>query len=660
MIKRKMVNLADEGAFIEFATVAEWVCTTESAARKAALLARYFRQLGDESLQYAVRYFSGQVFQPRERQPQIGEMTLTSALSILTGAEPALLTQQYDELGDLAEVAARVLVRRSEPVLSLEDTAIAFEQLAKTRGKRRLGWVIRLLERATSLEAKYLTQLMLGNLQLSLDEEIVESALAQMAEQSLARIQRVHVLLGDLSKTAILARHNQLEQARMQVFHPIKFMLASPLQDSTDVLGHLQQGFAVETKYDGIRVQAHIAPADRESDLLEETVVAGIRVALFSRTLQEITASFPDLVVPLAALEPRALVSGEAAGLILDGEIVPYAPQEPQQLLPFVALQTRLEPLPAEANPAANLAANPAANPAANLAAVPVAFVVYDILYKDGTVLLDHPYQERRAILAALAMEPPKVRLAAAQAFFEVRALERQYFQARAQGQEGLMVKALQSLYRPGRRSGDWLKIRRAIATLDVVVTAVELEPASPDHRLEPNASPSWPAVEPAAKSAAEPAAELRRLASFDTVDTETIRAEAVDSGAGDSSGEGELAICAIAVRTSSSNPSLLNVGKVFVAATTPELAKLFAWFDEHTLEEFASGSVRLVEPQIVLEVAFERLVNSSRHKSGYLLEQARLLRLRPDKPVSEIDTLETLIQLADAQAEPGLDSSNG
>jgi DNA ligase 1 len=609
-----MVNLADEGAFVEFAAVAEWVSTAETAARKAMLLTQYFRQLGDEQLRYAVRYFSGQVFSSRERQPQIGEVTLISAFSILTGAEPALLSQQYDELGDLAEVAVRVLVRRTEPVLSLEDVAIALEQLGRTRGKRRLGWVIRLLERATALEAKYLTQLMLGILQLSLDEEIVEAALAQMVEQPLARIQRVHVLLGDLSKTAVLARHNQLDQARMQVFHPIKFMLASPLQDSTDVLGHLHEGFAIETKYDGIRVQAHIAPADRESALLEEAVVAGIRVALFSRTLQEITASFPDLVVPLAALEPRALVNGEAAGLILDGEIVPYLPQDAQQFLPFAALQGRLDQSPSETS----------------MAAVPVTFVVYDMLYRNGTVLLDHPYQERRAMLEQLTMETPKVRLAAAQQFSEIKALEQQYFQARAQGQEGLMVKGLQSLYRPGRRSSNWLKIRRAIATLDVVVTAVELESAPQAERSSPNSSPN------------------SLLDSFDTVD-ETVDFE---------SGEARvLAICAIAVRTSASDATLLSVGKVVVAATTPELARLFAWFDEHTLEEFANGRVRLVEPQVVLEVAFERLVSSSRHKSGYLLEQARVLRLRPDKPASEIDTLATLTQLADAQTESGMDS---
>lgn len=583
-----MVNLAAEGAFIEFATVAEGVSKADDFC-KTTLLSQYFVQLADDHLVHAVRYFTGDPIRDRPRS-QIGELTLISAFSILTGAEPALLSDQQSELGDLAELAAQVVVGRSKPVLTIEDVAIALEQLGRTKGKRRLGWVLRLLEQATALEAKYLTKLMLGNLQAGLAEEVVEAAVAQISEQPLARIQRVHILLGDLGKTAILARRGQLDQARLQMFHPLKFMLASAVQDPAEVITQLQQGFAVETKYDGIRMQAHIAPADRVGKRLEETVFAGIRVALFSRTLQEMTASFPDLIVPLAALAPRALVSGATAGLILDGEIVPYFANsrpnfqaQPNQFLPFAALQSRLDQAPSEAS----------------IAGVSVAFIVYDVLYKDGTLLIDHPYQTRRAVLEALAMETPKVRLAEAQQFFDLEALEQQFLQARAQGCEGLMVKGLQSLYRPGRRSKDWLKVRHAIATLDVVVTAVE--------------------------------APL---------------AVTLEASSGDLSFS-YFSTYAIAVRTSCSDGTLLNIGKVSAKLSPTELTELADWFDNHTLEEFADGRVRLVEPQLVLEITFERLRASPRHRSGYLLEQPKILRIRDDKPASEIDTLETLVQLA-------------
>ena len=580
-----MVNVAAQGAFIEFATVAEWLNTAETEAQAAALLSQYFLQLRDDQLLHAVRYFAGQASPLRDRQTTpIGEVTLLSALSILTGTEPAQLTVRHHQLGDWAEVAAQVVIRRTDPVLTLEDVAIALEQLAKTRGKRRLGWVVRLLERATALEAKCLIRLLSGNLQVDLAEQTVETAVAQMTAQSLERVQWVHILLGDLGKTAVLARHDQLDQARMQLFHPLKFMLASTVAEPISVIQSWTGGFAAETKYDGLRVQAHIAPADRSIDLLEETVVAGIRVALFSRSLAEITPQFPDLIVPLAALEPRALVSGESAGLILDGEIVPYDAQT-DQILPFAALRPRLD------HPGTDLGAVEV------IEALPVAFIAYDLLYHDGAILLNHPYQQRRMVLESLAMETPKVRLAKAHRFEHLEALT-QHLRSRAVGEEGLMVKALQSPYRPGRHSKDWLKLKRTVATIDVIVTAVEAL-ARPEDSL--------------ASSGNLPIAH----SSF-----------------------------SIAVRTSRTDPTLLNIGKVSEGLEPTQQMVLADWVDQHTLEEFAEGRVCLVEPQIVLEVAFERLCPSDRHKSGYRLEQPRIIRIRSDKPVSEIDSLETLANL--------------
>lgn len=577
-----MVNGAAPGAFIKFATVAEWVSKTAAEAQTVALLSQYFAQLRDDQLQHAVRYFAGQALSLRERPiPPIGEVTLLSAFSILTGAEPADLAVQFQQLGDLAEVAAQLMLRRSEPVLTLEDVAIALEQLAKTKGKRRLGWVVRLLERATAPEAKCLTQLILGSLQIDRAEQTVEAALAQMSNQPPDQIEWVHILLGDLGKTAVLARHGQLEQAQMQLFQPLKFMLASTVSEPLQLIQRWTEGFAVETKYDGLRVQAHIAPADRLIDLQTETVVAGIRVALFSRNLTEITPQFPDLIVPLAALEPRALVSGERAGLILDGEIVPC---QADQLLPFAALQPRLD------RPESTAA----------IAAVPVTFIAYDLLYKDGVILLNQPYHQRRAALETLALETlaietPRVQLATAQTL-SLEALTAR-LRARAAGDEGMMVKALQSRYRPGRHSTHWLKLKRAAVTLDVVVTAVEAIPA-----------------ERAGSAAAPPDSRF----SF-----------------------------SIAVRASLGDPSLLGIGKVSTGLDAAQLTALADWVEQHTLEEFAEGRVCLVEPQIVLEVAFERLWPSAQSKSGYWLEQPRIVRIRDDKPMSEIDSRETLALLA-------------
>lgn len=577
-----MRNVATQfGAFIQFATAVEQSNAATSLAEKAALLGRYLMHLPDDQLLHAVHYLMGQTPATRDRPPQIGEMTLIAALSILSGAEPALLTAKQKELEDLGAVAASVLLRQTQPVLTLDDVAIALEQLNKAKGKRKLAWVVRLLERATALEANYLSKLLLG---MPIEPEVmVEAAIAQMSRQPRQQIQRVHILLGDLGKTAILARHRQLDQACMQLFHPIKFMLASSVPDPVQLIQQLPQGYAVEAKYDGLRAQVHIAPADKTSNMQQETVFSGIRVALFSRTLQEITAGFPDLVAPLAALTPNALVKGESAGLILDGEILAY---QDGQFLPFAALQPRLN----NSSPTAALLAN-----------VPVAFMIYDVLYQDGTVLLDQPYTQRRTVLEALPIEAPQVQLASSQPVFELETLEQQYIQARLQGQEGLMLKALASPYRPNRRSRDWLKLKQTIATLDVVITAAELDPD-------------------------------------------------------DASG---FSTYAIAVRTSETDPALVSVGKVAAGLGSTEQQQVSNWLQHHIIEEFANGRVWLVEPQIILEVMFDRLQPSSRHKSGYVLEAPRILRIRQDKPLEQIDTLQTVQHLSELQTEPWWDKAH-
>jgi len=170
--------------------------------------------------------------------------------------------------------------------------------------------------------------------------------------------------------------------------------------------------------------------------------------------------------------------------------------------------------------------------------------------------------------------------------------LDDEFDGARARGNEGLMIKSPESAYKPGRRGRDWLKLKRAIATLDVAVTAVEVGHG-----------------------------KRRNLLSDYT----------------------------FAVRRSAEDEELLNIGKAYSGLTDRELMELTEWFKNHTLQEFAHGRVRVVEPTIVIEVTFDRVQPSKRHKSGYALRFPRILRLRPDKKTTDIDTLETVRRLVEA-----------
>jgi DNA ligase-1 len=174
--------------------------------------------------------------------------------------------------------------------------------------------------------------------------------------------------------------------------------------------------------------------------------------------------------------------------------------------------------------------------------------------------------------------------------FTDAASLDDEFTHARNRGNEGLMIKSPYSVYKPGRRGRDWLKLKRAIATLDVVVTAVEVGHG-----------------------------KRRSLLSDYT----------------------------FAVRRSESDDELLNIGKAYSGLTDRELIDLTEWFQHHTLQEFAHGRVRVVEPSIVIEVTFDRVQPSKRHKSGFALRFPRIVRLRPDKGPNEIDTLETVKRLA-------------
>jgi len=324
------------------------------------------------------------------------------------------------------------------------------------------------------------------------------------------------------------------------------------IADLADIARTMPEEFFVEDKFDGIRAQAHVKDG---------------RVSIYSRTMDEISHRFPELESPLKKIP---------SDVVIDGEIVPAIGE---RILPFSELQKRL----GRKTIAAEL-----------LAEVPVILVAYDLLYASGRVLINESLEARLEILASLIAEKGTVRLSKAKRFQEVAALDDEFAAARARGNEGLMVKSPASLYKPGRRGREWLKVKRAIATLDVVVTAVEVGHGKRRHLLSDYT---------------------------------------------------------FAIRRSAENAELLNIGKAYSGLTDLELAELTEWFKEHTVREFAHGRVRLVQPEIVIEVTFDRVQESKRHKSGYALRFPRILRLRSDKRAEEIDTLETVQRLVEANS---------
>ncbi|BAY47386.1 putative ATP-dependent DNA ligase [Scytonema sp. HK-05] len=579
-------------AFICFAQVAESIATTSKRTEKAALLGDYFTKLSDNELVLAARYFSGYIFPLRDQRTiNIGGAALLTAMTNVSGAEKSEIQENIVKKGDPGDVAFEIFNNNShldqhQPTLTLFELSEKLEELATAKGtKRKTSLVTNLLKLATPLEAKYIVKLLAGDLRIGLKEGAVEDAIARLFKIPVAKVQWVNMLTGDIGETAILARNGQLDSARMRLFHPMKFMLASPVTDLTEVAKQMPSGFAVEDKYDGIRAQIHIAPTSEDQEILHGTVCHNRRVAIFSRTLDEITLSFPDLTSPLADLISLESDVGEAHSLILDGEIVPIRGEE---ILPFQELQKRL----GRKKVSQEL-----------LNEVPVAFIAYDILYAQQRVLINEPFSTRRIILESLHLDSERVRRGIHKRFADISSLDEEFAAARGRGNEGLMVKDLNSTYKPGRRGRDWLKIKRAIATLDVVVTAAEVGTGK----------------------------RSRFLSDY-----------------------------TFAVRKSETDPTLLNVGKAYSGLTDAEVTELSHWFRAHTLQELEHGRVCVVEPKMVLEVTFDRVQLSERHNSGYALRFPRILRIRNDKPAEEIDTLETVRRLAETVPESPEDKGVG
>lgn len=552
-----------------FAEVADEVGATTKKLAKAALLGSYFEELGDDDLSLAARYFAGHIFPLYDsRTTNVGGGMLRDAISEATGLEVENLRPRYVRLGDSGDVAFEAfketkVEENGKPTLTLAATQTLFERLSETRGtKNKKLLLVEALKRATPSEAKYLVKLLVGDLRIGLKEGLVEDSIARAFGRSLADVARVQMLTGDIGETAVRARRGLLEGVSMRLFHPIKFMLATAAEDISDIERTMPEQFFVEDKFDGIRGQAH---------------AQGDRVALYTRTLDEVTHRFPELVGPLKSLPSDA---------VLDGEIVPV---RGEAVLPFLELQKRL----GRKTVSEEL-----------LAQVPVAFIAYDVLYAGGRVLIDEPLEERRRVLESLVAHEATaaVRLSTAKRALGVSSLEEEFEAARARGNEGLMIKDPRSSYKPGKRGREWLKLKRALATLDVVVTTVEVGHG-----------------------------KRRNLLSDYT----------------------------FAVRRSEEDPELLNVGKAYSGLTDVELAELTEWFRAHTVQEYAHGRVRVVEPKIVIEVTFDRVQESRRHKSGYALRFPRILRLREDKTVDEIDTLAAVKRLVEMQGDEDKDAGS-
>jgi DNA ligase-1 len=644
--------------FADLAALSDALAVENGRLKKRAAIAAAVAHVAAKDAEEAglfCLYLAGQPFPEADpRKLNAGGALLTKALKEVSGCAEVALTAAYRRHGDLGAAAFDLLAvaKVQDATLTLAEIAAAFAGMAAARTTAaRASLVEGLLRRATPIEAKYLLKLMLGDMRIGVKQSLIEEAIAVASGSDVVAVRHAVMLEADLCRAVVMAFAGTLAEARMRLFHPLGFMLASPVETPEEAVERFtekpakvektkkklskrkkiaevseefvdlvaaggieaedaaERGFAedvevearlaagapkihafLEDKYDGMRAQVHCGDAAQLG-----------RVAIYSRNREDITQSFPEIEEAFRDVKEP---------LILDGELLGWDLRE-EKALPFSVLGQRIGRKRVDNEMRRQ---------------IPVVFMAFDLLFQKGELLLPLPLRERRARLESVVArvsgetvspierdalagaaqgglfavldevkEPPvqRLMLSPSKLVESAEEIDQAYADARARANEGVMLKAAGSAYLPGRRGLAWVKLKRELATLDVVITGAEFGHG--------------------------------RRAGLLSDYTFAVRGDA-----------GEL----------------LNVGKAYSGVTDAEIAELTEWLKAHTLEDH--GHFRTVEPLRVIEVAFNNVMRSERHASGFALRFPRILRIRDDKPLDEIDTLERVEAIYQSQPDKG------
>lgn len=544
-----------DSEFGRFVAVCEEVAAATGKLRKREILSTYLVEREPGTLETVATFLSGSAF-PRSsetRATQVGWAILRQALLDVSGLTLAQYRQVSSSQADAARTTYLVLQEKTEPKPhTIEEVASLFSDVAATRGQAEK---VRLLREAIAgfhpSEASLVVGILTGDLRIGLKEGLLEESVADAFDRPPAAVRAAHMLTGDIGRTARLARDDRLGEAEATWFTPLKVMLASPEETAEDIVERLGTGEGpiwLEDKFDGIRAQLHRR---------------GERVEIYSRDQRAIHEEFPELIEPARAL---------GHDVILDGEIIAYADGK---RLTFFDLQKRL----------GRRGQQHAQGDLFLGEAIPVRFVAFDLMGVGGEGWLDRPLRERRERLDTLEFNEA-ITLCEVHEAADVAEVDACFNEAKRRDNEGLIAKDPESVYSPGRRGKQWLKLKKAMPTLDVVVVKAQQGHGKRAHVLSDY--------------------------------TFAVR---------DETGAHRV------------------IGKAYSGLTDLEIEELTEHFRERTIEK--TRGVHTVEPDTVLEIAFDSIQPSKRHDSGLSLRFPRIKAIRRDKGIGEIDTLAYARKLA-------------
>ena len=547
--------MTESAQFMGLAETLDKVRKTRSKNEKVGILSEYLRPLGPEDAEIAARMATGSAsVRGSKDEAQVGYSTLLDVLKEVTGAEEKDVSESYMKHGDLGQVAEELLNRKQmqsldSRALTLRDVETAFNALRSAKGKgssaTRKSVVRYLILRSAPIEGKYIVKVLTGEMRTGLVTGLVEESISEAYGVPREQAARAHMLVGDLGTLAAAAASGKVGELRMTPFRPVNFMLADPLPSAEEVANHFGKKAIAEYKYDGVRAQVHRHQGE---------------VRIFSRRLEDITASFPEVAGEL---------KGKSPDVIIDGEIVPFSNDRP---LPFQLLQRRLRRTEDFEEAARN---------------APVVYFAFDLLLKGPREMVELPLIERKKELLPI-IEGTRVMPAESETVETAMQVGRVFRRSRELGYEGLVVKDPESPYIMGRRGAGWVKLKEELDTVDAVIVAAEY---------------------------------------------------------GHGKRAGVISDYTFAV---SDGDSLRTIGKAYSGLTDTEIDEMTRKLKSITVKDF--GYRRTVKPEVVIEVAFDSIQRSDRHDSGYALRFPRIKRIRTDKSLTDIDTLDEVERIYQGQ----------
>jgi len=426
-----------KNSFNTLCNTLQQVAETRSTNAKIAICARFLSELeSDDDLHLAARFIGEGAFDSISgKRASVGSRTSAMAAAEFCEIDYDLVFKPCrTATGSSSETIEKLMAnmeaarfKRNPRPLTLQQVETVFESLysASSRAEKQ-GILIDIWKKMTPVEIKYFIRMLgQGSLRIGFETKSVISSVAKAFEKDAEEIRYAHMITGSIGKTAVLAKTRRLDEAKFRLFHPLSFMLASPVESRS--IDDFKE-YIAEEKFDGMRCQAH---------------ASGAGVRLFSRDLNDITTSFPDIVSFFAGRNlPPA---------VFDGEICVF---KDQKIQPFQLLQKRM----GIKKPGKKI-----------LDQYPVLFISYDLLYTDGDPFFDMPLEQRRQELTRMGQEY-SLPVSSQVAVENREHVDKLFNRALAHGNEGLILKRKESKYEYGQRKKTWLKVKKPGGSLDTVM----------------------------------------------------------------------------------------------------------------------------------------------------------------------------------------------